>query len=121
MPREKADELINDLKVVLGNVNSIIEVDLDETIVSNVLKIDCKTKVFEIYSRIITTYKQLNIKELKNLCLEVINKEELFEEFVTGYAFPEKGKLRLKQQVRPLEYIVYRNIFKKYSAPLPEN
>lgn len=53
---------MNDLKVVLANINAIIEVDLDETIVCNVLKIDCKPKVFEVYSRIISTYKQLNIK-----------------------------------------------------------
>jgi hypothetical protein len=61
--------------VVLNKINSIIRLELDETVINNILQIDCKEKVFDIFGRILVTYKQLNVKEFKHLCLEVVNKE----------------------------------------------
>lgn len=52
---------------------------MDEVVISNMIGLPCKQKVFDIYARILSTYKQLNPKELKNLCLEIVNNQELFE------------------------------------------
>lgn len=59
-----------------------MRLDIDEVVINNMIGIVDKEKVFECYSRVVATYKQLNPKELKGLCLEIVNSEELFEEFV---------------------------------------
>ena len=58
-----------DIVVVINKLNSVIRFDLDEVVINNILQIECKAKVFEIYGRILTTYKQLTVKEFKHLCL----------------------------------------------------
>lgn len=87
---------LTEMLVVLNKINSVMRLELDEVVISNILQIDCKPKVFEVFARILMTYPQLNVKEFKHLCLEIINKDELFEEFVTTQTVPEKGKLKLK-------------------------
>lgn len=37
-----------------------------------------------------------------------------------NYTFPEKGKLKLKEPAKPLEYFNYYNIFRQFSIHLPE-
>lgn len=61
--------------VVLELLNTVTRIDIDELLIGGLVRMINKPKLFAFFARVIATFKQLTVKEIKVLCLELINSE----------------------------------------------
>jgi hypothetical protein len=74
---------------------------MDEVIINSLIGFVDKKQIFELFSKVVVTFTHLNPKEVKGICLEMVNSEEIFEEFITSCVLIEKGRFKLKAEAKP--------------------
>ena len=57
------------MTVAMTQVTTVIRLTMDEVVINGICGIVNKDKIFELFNRVVATFKQLNPKELKQLCL----------------------------------------------------
>ena len=64
--------------IAMNQAATVSRLDMDETVINGLLGFLNKDKAFELFAKVVATFKHSNPKELKLSCLEIVNNEELF-------------------------------------------
>jgi hypothetical protein len=59
--------------IAMNQAATVSRLDMDETVINGLLGFLNKEKVFELFAKVVATFKQSNPKELKLSCLEIVN------------------------------------------------
>lgn len=59
----------NILTIAMTQATTTCRLTMDEVVINALIGIIDKDKVFELYAKTVNTFRQLNPKELKHLCL----------------------------------------------------
>jgi hypothetical protein len=96
---------------VLGVVNSILAMEIDEVVVCDQIQVGCQEKCFNFLKRFLKSYPMVSAKELKSLAKFIINNDGLIDDFLTKEVKVERGKIVASFPQQPLELFIYRKCF----------
>ena len=103
------------LFIMLNFLNSIGRINIDEIVISLMLGIDKRKEMIQFLGRLLATYNQIYVKQFNNLALQIINDEELIEDFIKKHTVTTKSKLSCKVEKEPLETYNYNRIIDSYT------
>ena len=75
----KSMQLTSLITIALTQATTIIRLEMDEVVISSLVGVIDKERIFNLFSRVVATFRQLSTKEIKQICLEMVNNEEIFE------------------------------------------
>ena len=118
--RSKTLQSSSSLMCYISLINIVLRFEIDEVVSNSFIGIIDKEKIFGLFSRVAASYTHLDMSNLKYLCLQMVNKDEIFEEFAEKNLVIVNKKIQLKTEAKPFEHCLYQSPFRNYKFPLSD-